>query len=265
MPTQSDNAVIIDDVSVRFEDQLAVDGISLDVPARDHPRADRTVRCRKDDDDPRPDRGAGPDERSDRGPRRGPTHVPPADSRADRLHAAVVHAVPRPDRARERRLRRITVRDAVPLPSPANARGARIGRPVGCSEAAGRAPVGRDAAPARACLRAGPQPCPALPRRADRRDRPDPAGHDLGGAPQAPRRRPDPPRHDPVRQRSRGVRPGRPDRRRAGCSRWPRPTSCAARSSVATSSSSRPPPCSMRRRSRTCRSSVKSDRKARDG
>ncbi|MBA3236406.1 MAG: ABC transporter ATP-binding protein [Chloroflexi bacterium] len=33
MLAQPDNAVIIDDVSIRFEDQLAVDGISLDVPA----------------------------------------------------------------------------------------------------------------------------------------------------------------------------------------------------------------------------------------
>ncbi len=33
MPSPPDNAVIIDAVSIRFEDQLAVDGISLDVPA----------------------------------------------------------------------------------------------------------------------------------------------------------------------------------------------------------------------------------------
>ena len=79
---------------------------------RDDPGHRRAVGGGQDDHDPddhgrpRPDRGrgAGP------GPR--PAAVPARDPRAHRLHAAAVHPLPRPDRGRERRLRREPLRDA---------------------------------------------------------------------------------------------------------------------------------------------------------
>ena len=50
------DAVVIDGVTVQFPDQLAVDDISLVVPAGDDPRPDRAVGRGQDDDDPGPDR-----------------------------------------------------------------------------------------------------------------------------------------------------------------------------------------------------------------
>ena len=73
----------------------------------------RTVGCRQDDPRADADRGAGADRGRDPGDGRGPAAVPPADSRADRLHAPAVRAVPRLDDPRERRLRGVAVRDAL--------------------------------------------------------------------------------------------------------------------------------------------------------
>ena len=92
-------------------------------------------------------------------------------------------------------------------------------RPVGRPRPPGRPPVGRHAAPPRARLRPRPRPVPAVPRRADRGHRPDPARHGLGGAASPARRRPDAARDDPVRQRGGGVRHGRARSPAAGSSR----------------------------------------------
>ena len=108
--------------------------------ARSSASSDR--RGRQDDRRPDADRSARPDERLGPCPRRGSTPLPAQNARADRLHAPAVLAVPGPDRPRERRLRRVAVRDAVP-PSHQRtrevlevvdlweARGRRAGQPVG--------------------------------------------------------------------------------------------------------------------------------------
>ncbi len=117
----------------------------------------------------------------------------------------------------------------------------RARRPLGCPGSAGRRAVGRHAATTGARLRPRPRPDPPVPRRADRGYRPAPAGDDLGRAAPPPRRGPDAPRHDPVRQRGRVVRPrgtdlrGPPDRARRAR------RSCDVRRWAATSSRSRRP------------------------
>ena len=92
--------------TVQFADQLAVDGISLVVPAGTilgiigPSGAGKTTTIRLLT-------GALiADQRQGHGPRRGAAPLPPPDPRADRLHAPVVHALPGPDGPRERRLRR---------------------------------------------------------------------------------------------------------------------------------------------------------------
>ena len=75
-------------------------------PAGDDPRADRSVGRGQDHDDPAADGRPDADQRAGHRPRRGAAPLPTPDPRADRLHAAVVHALPGPDRPRERRLRR---------------------------------------------------------------------------------------------------------------------------------------------------------------
>ncbi len=129
---------------MQFDDQLVVDAISLSVPAGTilgiigPSGAGKTTLIRLMTG------GTDADVRPSVDPRRGPEPVPPPDPRADRLHAPVVHPLPGPDGPRERRLRRIAVRDAVPLAPTADARGPRAARPVGPSEVG--APAGCPAA-----------------------------------------------------------------------------------------------------------------------
>ena len=92
--------------------------------------------------------------------------------------------------------------------------GTDLRRPVGRPRPQGVAALGRDAAPPGTRLRARPRTVAPVPRRADRRDRPDAARPHLGGAPPLARRRPDDAGHDPVRQRGRVVRHRRPHLRR---------------------------------------------------
>ena len=186
-------------------------------PGRDDPRPDRTVGRGQDDDHPASHGGPDPDIRHGPGAGRGAAQVPAPDPRAARLHAPVVHALPGPDGPRERRLRGVAVRDDVPAPAAPDPRGPPAARPVGRPEPASRATVRRHAAPARARVRARPRSRPAVPRRADGRDRPAAAGERLGGAPPVARGRPDDAGHDPVHQRGRVVRPRGADRG------WPPP------------------------------------------
>ena len=105
-------------------------------------------------------------------------------------------------------------------------RGTRARSSCGTPATGGQRDVRRDAAPSRARRRPRPRADAALPRRADRGHRPDPARHGLGRDPPAPRRRPDAPRDHPVRRRRRGLRPGRAHRRRPADRVRPRRTTC---------------------------------------
>ena len=142
---------------MRFDDQLAVDGISLVVPPGTilgligPSGAGKTTTIRLLTGALTPTSGHGP------GAGRGAAPVPAPDPRAARLHAPVVHALSGPDGPRERRLRRVAVRDDVPAAAAPDPRGPPAARPVGRPKPASRAAVRRDAAPARARVRAGPR------------------------------------------------------------------------------------------------------------
>src|SRR5262245_6969326 len=177
------------------------------------PGRHRTVGAAADDGRPDADRRPPPDHGRDQGAGRATVDVSAIDPRAHRLHAPAVHALSGPDGPRERRLRRQHVRDALAAAPTADAGGPEAARAVGRPRPTGERDVGRDAAPARARLCAGPRTDAAVPRRADRRYRPDPPGQGLGRAPPPARLRGDGPRHDAVRGRRGGLRPGGPHRR----------------------------------------------------
>ena len=180
-----------------------------------------------------------PNDGDDPRARRGPDALPPPDARADRLHAPAVQPLRGPDGAARTSTSWQPVRHLCPAggrPSPRGARGSST-----CGTPATAAPRDLSGGMQRrlelACALVH-EPGRAVPRRADRRHRPDPARDDLGRAASPARRGPDAARHDAVRQRGGGVRPGRADRRRASSSPSPRRTSCAGWRSAATSSRS---------------------------
>ncbi len=175
--------VTIDGASKRFGDDVALDGVTLSVAPGTilgiigPSGAGKTTMVRLMT-------GAlAPTEGEIRVLGEDPRRVPAPDPRAHRLHAAVVRAVPRPDRPRERRLRRLALRHAVVAPAATDPRGPPAGRPVGGPRSPRGAvcPAGCSAgwSSRRALVH---EPALALPRRTDRRHRPAPAGDDLGGA-----------------------------------------------------------------------------------
>ena len=125
------DVVVLDGASMKFSDQLAVDDISLVVPAGSilgligPSGAGKTTTIRLLTGALAPTSGTvtvlGEE----------PQRVPPPDARADRLHAPVVHAVPGSDGPRERRLRRLAVRDVVSVAPATDPPGPRAARPVG--------------------------------------------------------------------------------------------------------------------------------------
>ena len=114
------DAVVIDGVTVQFPDQLAVDDVSLAVPAGTilgligPSGAGKTTTIRVLTGALVPTSGKvsvlGEE----------PRHFRRADARADRLHAPVVHALPGSHGPRERGLRRVAVRDVFSSPTAAH-------------------------------------------------------------------------------------------------------------------------------------------------
>ena len=197
----------------RFGDDAAVDGISLTVrTARSSASSARQARARRRRSGMitgalGPD-GGGP--RAGRGSARASGGRPASGSATCRSSSRCIPTSPRARTSTSSR----PCSGCCGVPATADARGPRARRAVGCPRPPGRPPLRRHAAPARARLRAGPRPGPAVPRRADRGHRPDPAGQDLGGASSPARRRADAARDDPVRQRGRVLRHRRADRGR---------------------------------------------------
>ena len=153
----SDVAIVVDRATNASGHRRAP-GSDAHGAVRHDPRRHRAERRRQDDDDPPDDRRPRADSGRGARPRREPAPFPPPDPRADRLHAAALRALPRPDGAARtsafvaslfgmlwRRRRR---------PGP---RGAGARRPVGRAGPARERPVGRHAAPPRAGLRPGPR------------------------------------------------------------------------------------------------------------